>query len=222
MGNGKEITEEEFSNICLELQHQGATNINLVTPTHYVPLIVEGLTLAKAKGLNIPIVYNTSSYENVETIKMLKGLVDVYLPDLKYYNNTYSLKYSHVKNYFEYAKKAIYEMYKQVGKPVFNEDGEIIKGVIVRHLLLPGMYTDSRKIIKYLHHKYHNKILISIMNQYTPVKKCQYQELNKKVSEKEYNSIIDYSWKIGVRNAFIQEGETQNESFIPDFTTFHE
>lgn len=222
MGNGKEITEEEFSNICLELQHQGATNINLVTPTHYVPLIVEGLTLAKAKGLNIPIVYNTSSYENVETIKMLKELVDVYLPDLKYYNNTYSLKYSHVKNYFEYAKKAIYEMYKQVGKPVFNEDGDIIKGVIVRHLLLPGMYTDSRKIIKYLHHKYHNKILISIMNQYTPVKKCQYQELNKKVSEKEYNSIIDYSWKIGVRNAFIQEGETQNESFIPDFTTFHE
>ena len=100
--------------------------------------------------------------------------------------------------------------------------GEIIKGVIVRHLLLPGMYTDSRKIIKYLHHKYHNKILISIMNQYTPVKKCQYQELNKKVSEKEYNSIIDYSWKIGVRNAFIQEGETQNESFIPDFTTFRE
>ena len=153
---------------------------------------------------------------------MLKGLVDVYLPDLKYYNNTYSLKYSQVKNYFEYDKIAIYDMYKQVGKPVFNEDGEIIKGVIVRHLLLPGMYTDSRKIIKYLHHKNHNKILISIMNQYTPVKKCQYQELNKKVSEKEYNSIIDYSWKIGVRNAFIQEGETKNESFIPDFTTFRE
>ena len=113
---------------------------------------------------------------------MLKGLVDVYLPDLKYYNNTYSLKYSHVKNYFEYAKKAIYEMYKQVGKPVFNEDGEIIKGVIVRHLLLPGMYTDSRKIIKYLHHKYHNKILISIMNQYTPVKKLKYEDFEEEIN----------------------------------------
>ena len=174
MGNGKEITEEEFSNICLELQHQGATNINLVTPTHYVPLIVEGLTLAKSKGLNIPIVYNTSSYENVETIKMLKGLVDVYLPDLKYYNNTYSLKYSHVNNYFEYAKKAIYEMYKQVGRCKFNKEGNLKKGVIVRHLLLPGMEEDSKKILKYLYDTYKDNIYVSIMNQYTPIKKLKY------------------------------------------------
>lgn len=216
-GNGREVTQEEFANMCLELQEKGATNINLVTPTHYVPLIIDGLKLAKEKGLNIPIVYNTSSYENVSTIKLLDGLIDVYLPDLKYYSDTYSKKYSHVDNYFEYATKAIHEMYKQVGKCQFDEYGNLTKGVIVRHLLLPGMEEDSKKILKYLYDTYKDNIYISIMNQYTTIRKLKYEELNHKIQSRVYDEIIDYAWCLGIRNAFTQEEGTQSESFIPDF-----
>jgi len=211
------ITIDKFSEICLELQKKGATNINLVTPTHFVPLIVEGIRLAKDKGLNIPIVYNSSGYENVDTIKLLDGIVDVYLPDLKYFSDEYSFKYSKCRDYFKYASMAIDEMFSQKGECIFDNDGNIISGVIVRHLLLPGMEDDSKKILKYLYDKYGDKIYISIMNQYTPVRKCEYDELNGMVDNQVYEDVIDYAWDIGIRNAFIQEDGCQSESFIPEF-----
>ena len=215
---GKEITIEEFSNICINLEMDGAHNINLVTPTHFVPLIVEGLKLAKEKGLNIPIVYNTSGYENVDTIKLLDGIVNIYLPDFKYYDDTLANKYSHVSDYFKYASSSLEEMYKQVGKPVFDENGMMKSGIIVRHMMLPGQIEDSKKIINYLYNTYKDNIYISIMNQYTPIKKFnRYTELNNKVSDDEYNELIDYALDLGIKNAYIQEGGTQEESFIPNF-----
>ncbi|MBQ8681910.1 MAG: radical SAM protein [Bacilli bacterium] len=217
---GRVVSIEEFSDICLDLQNSGANNINLVTPTHYVPWIVKGLKLAKERGLNIPIVYNSSGYENVKTIRMLDGLIDIYLPDLKYYDNSYGMKYSKCNDYFKYASAAIDEMVRQVGKVEIGNDGLMKKGVIVRHLLLPSSLADSKQIIKYLYTKYHNDIIISIMNQYTPVRKLDYEELNHKVIDSDYEELIDYAYDLGVRNAFIQEGGTQEESFIPDFDVF--
>lgn len=215
---GKEISVERLSEIFLELQDKGALNINLVTPTHYVPQIIEGLKIAKNKGLNLPIVYNSSGYENIETIKYLKGYIDVYLPDFKYYNNKYSLKYSSTKDYFDFATKAIDEMIKQVGDIKFNKEGIIERGVIVRHLLLPGLLFDSKKILDYLYKTYGDRIYISIMNQYTPLTQVEnYPEINKRISEKYYNTIIDYAISIGIQNAFVQEEGTAKESFIPPF-----
>ncbi len=214
---GNIVSINRLKEICLELQEKGALNINLVTPTHYVPLIVEALKLAKKEGLTIPIIYNTSSYENISTIKQLEGIVDVYLPDLKYYNDEYGIKYSNCNNYFKYASSAIEEMYKQVGKCVFDNNGIIKKGVIVRHLMLPDNIEDSKNIINYLYDKYKDNICISIMNQYTPLRKLEYGNLNRKVSNDEYDDLIDYAYDLGIRNAYIQEGETQKESFIPDF-----
>lgn len=215
--NGVEISIDRFSEICLELQEKGALNINLVTPTHYVPLIIKGIKKAKLKGLNIPIIYNSSGYENIKTIRMLKDIVDVYLPDFKYYNDEYAIKYSNCKNYFKYASLAIDEMVKQKPKCVFDNDGNIISGVIIRHLMIPKMEGDTKKILKYLFDKYGDNIYISIMNQYTPVRKCKFAELNDTVDNKIYDEIIDYAWDIGIRNAFIQDGSSQSESFIPNF-----
>lgn len=214
---GKTISVKRFSEICLELQDRGATNINLVTPTHFVPLIIEGIKIAKENGLLIPIVYNSSGYESVDTIRMLDGIVDVYLPDFKYYSDEYAVKYSKCRDYFKYASEAIGEMVRQKGSCKFDDNGNIISGVIVRHLLLPGMEDDSKKILKYLYDNYGDSIYISIMNQYTPVRECKYQELNRKVDSYVYDDIIDYAWDIGIRNAFIQEEGTQSESFIPEF-----
>lgn len=217
---GRVVSVEEFSDICLELQEKGATNINLVTPTHFVDLIKEGLILAKVKGLNIPIVYNSSGYDSIDAIRMLDGLIDIYLPDLKYYDDKYGVKYSNVFDYFKYACMAIEEMYRQVGNFEIDENGLMKRGVIVRHLMLPGMLDDSKKIVSYLYDKYRDNIIISIMNQYTPVRKLKYDELNYKVSESEYDSLVNYAFDLGVRNAFIQEGETQEASFIPDFDIY--
>lgn len=214
---GHIVSVNRLKEICLELQEKGALNINLVTPTHYVPLIVDALKLAKKEGLTIPIIYNTSSYENISTIKLLEGIVDVYLLDLKYYDDIYGIKYSNCNNYFKYASRAIEEMYKQVGKCVFDNNGIIKKGVIVRHLMLPDNIEDSKNIINYLYNKYKDNIYISIMNQYTPLRKLEYNNLNRKVSDDEYDELINYAYDLGIRNAYIQEGETQKESFIPDF-----
>ena len=220
-GFGKEITINRLSDICIELQKQGANNINLVTPTHYVPSIIKGIKKAKKKGLNIPVVYNTSSYESIDTIKSLNKIVDVYLPDLKYKDDTLAKNYSNIKDYFKVATRNIEEMYNQVGKPIFNQEGIMIKGIIVRVLLLPGHLNDAKEIIKYLYDKYTNNIYISIMNQYTPVEKIdKYINLNRKVTNEEYDELIDYACNLGIENAFIQEGETQEESFIPDFNKF--
>lgn len=219
-GYGREVTIKRFSDILLEQQSRGVHNINLVTPTHYVPLIKKGIIRAKNKGLTIPIIYNTSSYENVSTIKLMDNLVDIYLADLKYYDDKYALKYSKANNYFYYASLAIKEMYKQVGKPVI-ENNLLKKGVVVRILLLPGLKEDVKKILKYLYETYQDSIYISIMNQYTPIEKYIYEELNHKVLDSEYAEVVNYACDLGIKNAFIQEGETQEESFIPDFNLDH-
>lgn len=215
---GKEIDVDRLSEIFLELQEKGALNINLVTPTHYVAQIIDALDIAKAKGLSLPIIYNSSGYEKVETIKMLKGYVDVYLPDLKYFDTKYSTKYSMAPSYFDYAKEAIKEMVAQVGEPKFNKDGIIEKGVIIRHLMLPGLLFDSKKIIDYVYNTFGNKVYISIMNQYTPLDNVkEYPEINKPLNQKHYQALIDYALSIGVENGFIQEEGTDKESFIPLF-----
>ncbi len=194
-------------------------NINLVTATHFVPQIAEALSLAKQNGLQIPIVYNTSSYEHVSTLRLLEGLVDIYLPDLKYRNEEWSLRYSHAADYFFYASKAIAEMVRQVGKPVFSEeDGLMKRGVIVRHLALPGKEEDSKEVIRYLYETYGEQIYISIMNQFTPMPGLrEYPELNRVLTEQEYSRIVDYAIRLGVEQGYIQEGETAKESFIPSF-----
>lgn len=217
---GKFVSIEEFIDICLELQDKGASNINLVTGCMYVPFIIKGIRRAKSRGLNIPIVYNTSGYENVQTIKMLEGIVDVYLPDFKYFDNELSLKYSGVDNYFDCASNAIDEMYRQVGFPKFGSDGMINRGVIVRHLMLPGSKEDSKKIIKYLYDRFGDNIFISIMNQYTPLRRIKYDCLNRKITNKEYYEVIDYAYNLGVRKAFVQDDGTVDESFIPNFDCF--
>lgn len=219
---GKEISVERLKEICLELQNMGANNINLVTGTHFLPLIKEALILAKKEGLTIPIVYNTSSYENVESLKEMEGLIDIYLPDLKYYDNKLAENFSLANNYFEIATNAIKEMVRQTGKPVI-ENNIMKKGVIVRHLLLPNHLEDSKKIIKYLHDTYDEDIYISIMNQYTPIKKFdKYPELNRTLTYKEYDELVNYACDLNITQAFIQEGETCKESFIPDFTNYDE
>lgn len=216
LGFGKEITIKRFSEILIEQQERGAHNINLVTPTHYVPMIKKGLIKAKKNGLSIPIVYNTSSYDSISALKMMDGLVDIYLADLKYYSNDYCKKYSKCNNYFEYASLAIDEMYMQVGRPVLSNN-LLKKGLVVRILVLPGNVLDAKKIIKYLYDKYNDNIYLSIMNQYTPISKYKYPELNRKLYDDEYNEVVNYAIDIGVSNAFIQEGGTQKESFIPTF-----
>ena len=216
---GKEIDIDEFVRICLKLEKSGVHNINIVTGTHFLPLIKDGIVKAKEKGLSIPVVYNTSSYEKVSSLKEMEGLIDIYLPDFKYYDNNLAKKYSSCDDYFEIAKDAIDEMYRQVGKPIVEND-LMKKGVIVRHLMLPGHLEDSKKIIKYLYDKYKDNIYISIMNQYTPVRKTKYDNLNSKISDKDYDELINYALDLGVKNAFIQEGDTQEESFIPDFDIY--
>lgn len=213
---GEYITIERLSDIMLELQEMQAENINLVTPTHYIPLIKNSIILAKEKGLKIPIVYNTSGYESVESLKTLEGLIDIYLPDFKYYDNSLG-KYSSVADYFNIASLALKEMYRQVGKPKYNKKGMLKKGVIVRHLVLPNNYQDSKKIINYLYQEYKDNIILSIMNQYTITKITKYPELNQKVDPKEYDNLIDYAYDLGIRNCFTQEEESQSESFIPKF-----
>lgn len=216
-GYGKEITEKRLQELCLELQEKGANNINLVTPTHYVHQIVKCIQKIKYKALKIPIVYNTSSYENVSTIKMLDGIIDIYLADLKYYDDNLACNYSHCKDYFHYASLAIYEMVNQVGSFVI-ENNLMKRGVIVRILILPGHVEDAKKLVHYLYTTYHDTIIISLMNQYTPLKKFdKYPNLERKVNDQEYQEVIDYALNLGVKYAFIQEGETQSESFIPNF-----
>lgn len=215
---GKIISIERLGEIFLELQDQGANNINLVTPTHFVPQIIEALKIAKSKGLNLPVVYNTNGYDTVETIKLLNGIVDVYLPDFKYFNDKYAAKYSFAPNYSKNVVEVIREMVNQAGKPQFNEDGIMIKGVIVRHLMLPGLLFDSKKVIDCIYNNFKDSVYISIMNQYIPMHKaCNYPEINKSLNPKHYDSLIDYALSIGVKNGFIQENGTNDISFIPPF-----
>ena len=232
---GKTVSVSELADTFVRLQDEGACNINLVTPTHFVPHITQALDKAKCRGLNIPVVYNTGTYDTVDTIKMLEGYVDIYLPDFKYMSSELSKRYSNAPDYSIVAKKAIGEMYRQVGMPEFVSAGEALredvenaqsteeqmlmkKGMIVRHLVLPGCTEDSKEIIKYLYETYGDNIYISIMNQYTPLSTVgNIRELNRKVTQSEYDDVVDYALDIGVTNGFIQEGDTALESFIPEF-----
>lgn len=215
---GKEITTKRLAEIFLELQGKGANNINLVTPSHYVPHIIEALNISRKNGLSLPVVYNCSGYEKAETLKLLEGYIDIYLPDFKYMSPEPAAKFSGCRDYFTVASKAIEEMVRQVKEAKFDERGIMQKGVIVRHLALPGYLEDSKRIIKYLYETFGNKIYISIMNQYTPITAhTAYPELNRKITQEEYRELVDYAIEIGVENGFIQEGETALESFIPEF-----
>lgn len=251
---GKNITVQRLSDIFLELQGKGANNINLVTAGHFLPVVIDALEDAKNRGLSIPIVYNTSSYEKVEAIRDLDGLVDIYLPDLKYVSSRLSGDFSKAPDYFEVASKAIEEMVRQTGEPEFfvkkkaslnqqmslwesedvmdaatynecaddlmSEGREVLmkRGTIVRHLLLPGCTEDSRAVVKYLYDTYGDSIFISIMNQYTPMPQVAgHPLLSRKVTDDEYNEVLDYAIDSGIENAFMQEGDVAEESFIPDF-----
>ena len=258
---GIEISIERLAEIFLELQEKGANNINLVTAGHFVPQVVEALKLAKQQGLYLPVVYNTSSYEKVETLRLLEGYVDIYLPDLKYVDSAISIRYSHAADYFTYASAAIAEMVRQVGEPEFvferaagkeggsaefvadekkknseqqsnmifdaaeyqerSEAGESLlmrKGVIVRHLVMPDCVEDSKRVISYLLKTYGGQIFISIMNQYTPVfEQKEFKELNRRVTQREYEKVLNAALELGIENGFFQDGETARESFIPAF-----
>ena len=215
---GKVISTERLGEIFLELKEKGAANINLVTGTHYVPQIIEALKLARMQGMELPVVYNSSGYEKLDTLKLLEGYVDIYLPDLKYMEPDLAQKFSHAPDYVERAKAAIKEMVRQSGSCQFGEDGYIRRGTIVRHLILPGHTKNSRKVLRYLHETYGEEIYISIMNQYTPVREFgEFKELNRKVTKREYEKVLDTAVEMGIQNGFIQEGETASESFIPEF-----
>ena len=217
-GAGKEITVERLSKIFLELQEKGAANINLVTPTHYTPEIVKTVVEARDSGLTLPIVYNCGGYEKPETLRTLEGIVDIYLTDFKYMDAEAARRYSHAPDYPEIAKEALGEMVRQQPEPVFDEKGMMKKGVIVRHLLLPGHLKNAEAVVKYVYETYGNRVYLSLMNQYTPLPGMEkWPEINRKVTRREYDRLLDYAVELGVENGFIQEGRTAEESFIPAF-----
>ena len=257
---GKEIPVKRLAEIFLELQQKGAANINLVTPTHYIPLIAYALEQARLNGLSLPVIYNCSGYESVDALQMLEGLVDIYLPDLKYVSCELSAKYSHARDYFEMAKLSLAEMFRQVGRPLFYDPTDIPddacltsanpphpdvshalstrshagsatpaavyppdtpllqRGMLVRHLVLPGLVGDSKKVLHYLHDTFGNDIYVSIMCQYTPLPHvADIPELNRRVTPAEYQRVVDYCLRLGMENVYIQEGDVAQESFIPPF-----
>lgn len=218
LGKGKEVTIQKLADIFIKQQEKGVNNINLVTPTMYAYQIIEALKIANKHGLTIPVIYNTNGYENVETLKELKGLVDVYLPDLKYYSNEISKKYSKVDNYFKIATEAIQEMYSQVGRPVFNENGIIQKGVIIRHLVLPNHLQNTKHILKWIKENMPKGTYVSIMAQYFPTYQAKQDKLiNRKLTKKEYQEIENYLYTLNLENGYIQELGEHEEEYVPDF-----
>ena len=218
LGKGKEISIEKLAEIFLSLQDKNVNNINLVTPTMYVYQLIEAIKLAKRSGLKIPIIYNTNGYENVETIRALKGYVDVYLPDLKYYSNNLDKKYSNVNNYFEIATRAIKEMYEQVGNAIFDINGIIQKGVIIRHLVLPNHLQNSKHILRWIKENMPDDIYVSIMAQYFPTYKAkQEKDINRKLTQKEYKEIENYLYTLELQNGYIQELGEHEEEYVPNW-----
>ena len=221
---GTEVSVRRLARIYLELAAQGARNVNLVTPTHYAPAVVESVALARAAGLELPVVYNTSGYETVEAIGLLDGTVDVYLTDFKYADAQTARRYSNAPDYPEVALAALDAMVAQAGRPVFEEtpDGDepprILRGVVVRHLLLPGRLEESKRVVRLLHERYGDAVLLSLMNQYTPLRRFErYPELNETVPAGDYEALLDYADELGVEDYYWQEGGADSESFIPPF-----
>ena len=216
LGKGKEITIEELADIMIEQQEKGVENINLVTPTSYALHIIESIKIAKSKGLQIPIVYNTNGYESIETLQLLDGYIDIYLPDLKYYYNELGQELSNVKNYFEIATEAIKEMYRQVGSPQLNENGIMKKGLMIRHLVLPNNIENSKKVLKWIKENIDNNVYVSIMAQYFPTYKAKnIDNLNRKLTKKEYEEIENYLFDLDLENGYIQELGEHEEEYVP-------
>lgn len=215
---GKEITIERLAEIYLELAAKGANNINLVTPMHYAPQITAALDIARKNGLTLPIVWNTGGWERRKSIAAVRDYADIWLSDFKYFDSSLSESLSKAPNYFSVAAAALDQMVKQTCEPVFDENGIMRRGVIVRHLMLPGHLDDTKNVLRFLYENYGDSIWISIMNQYTPM--CsdpRFPELSRTVSDEEYNEAIDFACELGIENAFVQEGGTVGESFIPPF-----
>lgn len=217
-GKGVEVSTERLAEIFIEQQDRGVNNINLVTPTMYVYQIIEAIKIARNKGLNIPIIYNSNGYENVETIKLLKGYIDVYLPDFKYYNDILAVKYSKAPKYFEIATEAIKEMINQVGNLVFNDDGIIQKGVIIRHLILPNHIQNSKNILKWIKENLNEDVYVSVMAQYFPTYKAkQIDGMDRKINKKEYNEVEKYLYTLDIKNGYMQDLGKHEEEYVPDF-----
>ena len=215
-GRGKEISIEELAEIFIEQQNRNVENINLVTPTSYVLQIIEAIKIAKSNGLKIPIVYNTNGYERVETLKLLKGYIDIYLPDLKYYEDKIGKKYSKIDNYFEIATKAIQEMYRQVGAPKLDERGIIKKGLMIRHLVLPNNIENSKKVLKWIKENIDENVYIDIMAQYFPTYKARESlELERKLTKEEYEEIEQYVYELDIKNGYMQELGEHEEEYVP-------
>lgn len=218
LGKGYELSVEELANIMLKQQEKGVNNINLVTPTMYVYQIIEAIKIARKRGLKIPIIYNTNGYENVKTIQDLNGYVDIYLPDLKYYSNEISKKYSKIDNYFKYATEAIKEMYKQVGSPIFDENGIIKKGLIIRHLVLPNHLQNSKHILKWIKENMPEDTYVSVMAQYFTTYKAKEDNLiNRKLNKKEYREIEEFLYTLNLENGYMQELGEHEEEYVPNF-----
>lgn len=216
LGRGKEITIEELANVMIKQQERNVQNINLVTPTSYALHIVEAIKIARKKGLEIPIVYNTNGYESVETLKLLEGYVDIYLPDLKYYYDDLAKKYSKVDNYFEIATKAIQEMYRQVGTPVLDENGVMKKGLMIRHLILPNEVQNSKKVLKWIKENIDSNVYVSIMAQYFPTyKDKEIPEIARKITKEEYEKVENYLYELDLENGYIQELGEHEEEYVP-------
>ena len=216
LGKGKEYTIEQLAEIMLKQQNLGVANINLVTPTSYVPQIIEAIKIAKKNGLNIPIVYNTNSYEKIETLKMLEGYIDVYLPDLKYADDKLGKKYSHINHYFEIATKAIQEMRRQVGPAIFDSNGMMKRGVIIRHLVLPNYIENSKKVLKWLKENIHPEDYISVMAQYFPTYLAKQDKfMNRKLTTEEWEEIENYIEELDFKNGFVQELGEHEEEYVP-------
>ncbi len=216
LGRGKEISIEELADIFLKQQDKKVENINLVTPTSYVVQIIEALKIAKNNGLNTPIVYNTNGYENIETIKMLDGYIDIYLPDLKYADNNLAKQLSGIDNYFETATTAIKEMQRQVGTPIFNDNGIMQKGLMVRHLVLPNYIENSKEVLKWLHENLPTTTYLSIMAQYFPTYKAQENsKINRKLNQTEWQEILDYIEELEIENGYVQELGEHEEEYVP-------
>lgn len=217
-GYGKEITTDELSEIYLRLQSRGAHNINLVSPTHYIDCIKESLIKARQHNLNIPVVYNSNGYDSVSSLKTVDGLINVYLPDIKYISSDAALKFSGVGNYFEIATKAVLEMYNQVGEIELDDEGIIKKGLVIRHMILPGMAGESIKILNWIKESLPSKIIVSIMSQYTPYhRSCEYPEINRRIIRREYEKVLNHFYKLDFENGYFQERDSAQEEYIPDF-----
>lgn len=214
-GKGREISIQELADIFIKQQEKDVENINLVTPTSYVPQIIEAIKIARKNGLNIPIVYNTNGYEKVETLKMLEGYIDIYLPDLKYSDDLLAKRLSKVDNYFKTATNAIKEMYRQVGKAKFDENGIMQKGMIIRHLVLPNHILNSRRVLKWINDNM-NDVYVSVMAQYFPTYKAkEIEDINRKLTKEEYEEIENYLYRLNLENGYIQELGEHEEEYVP-------